>query len=374
MLDGNPANNRWKQNYDFRVTPFYTPVDEAPLVQEWNGTSVVSGFGIDGEGRIGLRSSVIRSNHFRVSPFLAYTAATARSNDDHISAGVDAIFFNLPADNWQFLARYEHALLSTLANDPGHQARFAFRKVLQYTSSLIYPNASYIDFYTRFGDNFFPDEDTTVSPDPRVENFDSVRAFGVQFHLDSQLPYWDPDRGFRFDAGYEHGFNAFGDGDSYNRINGQAAVVRRLSSAPGWLSETKLAGRIAGGYGWDKNGQHFRFGGPGRFRGLDASRLEGNAFWLTTLEWRFPLSGEIDYQVIDNTAALHSIDGALFYDAGRSYLFDAPQADIDHAIGGGLYFQIPLLSFVENLTVRTEYGYSLVNNTSAVWFGLYRAF
>ena len=34
----------------------------------------------------------------------------------------------------------------------------------------------------------------------------------------------------------------------------------------------------------------------------------------------------------------------------------------DHAVGLGLYWQIPLLSFVENLTVRTEYGYSLTNN------------
>jgi outer membrane protein assembly factor BamA len=188
------------------------------------------------------------------------------------------------------------------------------------------------------------------------------------------MPYWDPDRGFRLDAGYEHGFQIFGDGDSYDRVNGQVGMVQRLSSAPGWLSETKLAGRLAGGYGWDNNGQHFRFGGPGRFRGVQADGVEGNAFWLSTLEWRFPLSGEIDYQVIDNTAALHSIDGALFYDVGRSYLFDRPQGDIDHAVGGGLYFEIPLLSFVENLTVRTEYGYSLVNHTSAVWFGLYRAF
>jgi hypothetical protein len=329
---------------------------------------------VDGDGRIGLRSSLIRSNQFRISPFLAYTAATARSNDDHLSAGIDAAFYDLPLDNWQLLARYEHALLSTLANDPGHQARFTLRRVLQYTSSLIYPNASYIDLYTRFGDNFFPDEDTTVSPDPRVQNFDSVRAFGVQFHLDTQMPYWDPDRGFRLDAGYEHGFQIFGDGDSYDRVNGQVGMVQRLSSAPGWLSETKLAGRLAGGYGWDNNGQHFRFGGPGRFRGVQADGVEGNAFWLSTLEWRFPLSGEIDYQVIDNTAALHSIDGALFYDVGRSYLFDRPQGDIDHAVGGGLYFEIPLLSFVENLTVRTEYGYSLVNHTSAVWFGLYRAF
>ena len=374
VLDANRSDNRWKPAYNFRVTPFYTPVDEAPLLQPYNEHSLVAGFGVDSEGRLGFRSSLLHSNRYRVSPFLSYTAATARNNDDHISAGVDAVFYNVPSSNWQLLARYEHALLSTLSNDPGHQARFAVRRVLKYTTSLIYPNASYIDFYTRLGDNFFPDRNTAISADPRVQNYDDVRAFGVEFHLDSQMPYWDPDQGFRFDAGYEHGFTAFGDGETYDRVTSQFGVVRRLSDAPGWLSETKLAGRIAGGYGRDENGRHFRFGGPGRFRGVPANDVQGNAFWLSTLEWRFPLSGELDYKVVDNTAGLHSIDGALFYDVGRSYLFDAPQGNIDHAVGGGLYFQIPLLSFVENLTVRAEYGYSLVNETSAAWFGLYRAF
>ena len=188
------------------------------------------------------------------------------------------------------------------------------------------------------------------------------------------MPYWDPNRGVKFDANYEHGFHAFGGGASYDRVSGQLAAVQRLTGAPGWFSKTKLAGRIAGGYGWSDNGEHFRFGGPGRFRGRDATATEGNAFWLTSTEWRFPIGGEIDYQVLDNTAALNRVDGSLFYDVGRSYLMDEAQGKTDHAVGLGLYWQIPLLSFVENLTIRTEYGYSLTNETGTFWFGLYRAF
>ncbi|MEQ9410840.1 MAG: M1 family aminopeptidase [Fuerstiella sp.] len=374
VVDSDPFNNTWRSEFSCRVTPFYTPVDEASLMQPWQQHGLVAGFGVDGEGRLGLRASMISSNRYRISPFLAYTAATASRNDDHLSAGVDAVVFNWPTSNWQLLARYEYALLSTLANDPGHQARIAVRRILNYTTSLIYPNLSYVDIYTRFGDNFFPDEDNTISADPRVEQFDNVRAFGVDFHIDSQMPYWDPDRGMRFDSNYEHGFQAFGGGATYDRVSGQLGAVQRLSSAPGWLSETKIAGRLAGGYGWSDNGEHFRFGGPGRFRGRDATATEGNAFWLSSLEWRFPVVGELDYQVLDNTAGLHQIDGSVFYDVGRSYLMDNAQGKVDHAVGLGMYFQIPLLSFVENLTVRTEYGYSLTNSTGAFWFGLYRAF
>lgn len=374
VIDSRPFNNTWKAEANCRVTPFYTPVDEAALLTPWNEHACVAGFGIDRTGSIGLRASVVSGNRYRISPFLAYTAATAAKNADYLSAGVDAAFLNWPAPNWELRARYEYALLSTVANDPGQQARIALRRILSYTTSVIYPNLSYVDLYTRFGDNFFPDTDATNNFDPRVQQYNNVRAFGVDFHADTQLPYWDPDRGMRFDANYEHGFQAFGGGATYDRVSGQLGVVQRLRNAPGWLSETKLAGRIAGGYGWDDNGEHFRFGGPGRFRGRDATSTEGNSFWLTTLEWRYPIGGELDYQLFDNTAALRRVDGSVFYDVGRSYLMGTAQGQVDHAVGVGFYFQIPLLSFVENMTIRTEYGYSVTNSTGAFWFGLYRAF
>lgn len=374
VIDSNPFDNTWKANYQARISPFYTPVDEASLMQPWNQHGLVGGFGIDSDGRFGLRAAAIASNRYRISPFVAYTAATATRNDDHLSVGIDAIFYNVPSSNWQLMARYEYALLSTLANDPGHQARIALRRVINYTTSLIYPDLSYIDFYTRFGDNFFPDEDNTISNDPRVEQYDNVRAFGIDYHADSQMPYWDPDKGVRIDANYEHGFQAFGGGSTYDRVSGQVGVVQRLTAADGWLSKTKIAGRLAGGYGWSDNGEHFRFGGPGRFRGRDAIETEGNAFWLSSLEWRFPIAEDIGYEIMDNTAGLHTVDGSLFYDVGRSFLLGEAQGKVDHAVGIGLYWQIPLLSLVENLTVRTEYGYSVTNETGSFWFGLYRAF
>jgi hypothetical protein len=373
-LDANRHDNTWKTAHSMRASPVYTPADESPMVQPWQQDGIVGGFGVDSEARLGFRAALVSANRFTVAPFLAYTAATATNNDDHISAGVDAVLYNMPSANWELRARYEHALLSTLANDPGHQARIALRRVFQYTTSFIYPNLSYVDFYTRMGDNFFPDRDTSITPNPLVQSYQDVRAIGVEYHVDSQMPYWDPDRGFRFDAGYEHGFTAFSRGVPYNRVNGQLSVTQRITQGPCWLQKTKLAGRVSGGYGWDTNGEHFRFGGPGRFRGVQAADVEGNAFWLSTLEWRFPLTGEIDKEFLDNTVSLNSVDGSLFYDVGRSYLFDQPQRQVDHAIGAGLYFEIPILSFVERLTIRTEYGYSMVNQTSAFWFGLYRAF
>ncbi len=373
LVDSKPANNSWATETTVRVSPVYTPADESDLLTPWEQPGIVGGFGVDGEGRIGFRATVLSGARYRISPFLSYTSATSGRNADYLSAGIEGTVFNFPSPNWQLRATYEAALLSTVANDPGQQAKFALRRVLSYTTSVIYPDLSYIDFYTRFGDNFFPDNDGNV-PAPGVQSYGDVRAFGIDYHLDTQMPYWDPDRGLRVDANYEHGFHANGGNATYNRVSGQLGVVQRLSDMPGWLSETKLAARLSGGYGWSENGEHFRFGGPGRFRGRNALATEGNAFWLSSLEWRFPMSGDIDFEVLDNTAALSRLDGALFYDVGRSYLMNSPQGQTDHAIGAGVYWQIPLLSFVDNLTIRTEYGYSMTNDTGVFWFGLYRAF
>ncbi len=373
-LDADRHNNTWKKPHRIRISSLYSPADESAMVQSESHDSLVAGFGIDSDARPGFRAALASAGRYTISPFIAWTAATATNNDDHLSAGIDAVVYGIPSERWELRARYEHALLSTLANDPGHQARFALRRIFQYTTSLMYPNLSYLELYTRMGDNFFPDRDTTIPASPLIQDYRDVRAAGIAFHLDSQMPYWNPERGFRLDANYEHGFTAFSRGVTYDRLTGQLSTVRKIPHGPDWLQQTRLAGRVSGGYGWDSNGQHFRFGGPGRFRGVPATDVEGNAFWVSSVEWRFPLTGELDLEVLDNTASLHSIDGSLFYDVGQSFLFDAPQGPVDHAVGAGMYLQVPVLSFVERLTIRFEYGYSLVNRTSAFWFGLYRAF
>ena len=371
VIDQKPGNNDWKRDIEVRYSPLYTPIDEAALMQPFEKPANVFGTGFDKEGRVGLRGAFIASNEFRVSPFLAYTTQT---NQENLSAGVEAVFYNAPWPNWQAGMRYEHSLLTNINNTPGDQAKLYVRKILAYTTSLIRPDLSYIDFYARIGDNFFPDADTSGPAPPGVEDYRNIRAFGVSFHADTRMPYWNPRSGFQFDTNFEHGFVAFGDGQTYDRVDGQFSVVQGLPEGHGYLSETRIAARVAGGYGWSENGEHFRFGGPGRFRGRHSDVTEGNAFWLTSLEYRFPLTGEMDLEVVDNLAALRSISGSVFYDVGESYLFDKTQGGIDQAVGGGLYFDLPLLSFVETLTFRIEYGRSLERDTGVFWFGLYHAF
>lgn len=371
VLDGDLHNNRWRKTPLVRLTPFYTPLDETALMQPLDRVGVAVGPGIDSYGRAVVRGSVISLHEYRVSPFLAYTP---RTNDNQFTAGVDAILYNLPAPNWSLGAVYEHTLASDLIDDLQDQGRLYLRWDQAYTTSLLYPNLKYWEFFVRFGDNFYPYEATNPSQDPRIENYRDIQAAGVSFHADSRMPYWNPDTGFAFDATYEYGFAAFGEGETFHRGWAQTSAVQRLPDALGpFLSETKLAGRVAAGLAGPENGEHFRLGGPDRLRGLRRDDVKGNAFWLASAEWRVPLREDLDLPLYDNVAQLRSIYGSMFYDVGEAFLFDDPLG-VEHAVGAGLYFDIPLFSLVENFTLRVEYAHALRRSTDAFWGGWYFAF
>lgn len=370
ILDANPLNNRWRFDPKLKWKWLYTPLDEVPLVHDLDRLSITAGPSVDQEGRLGIRGSLIRPGRFRISPFVAFTPTI---RDNQLAAGVDSIFYNMPFPKWSIGARYEHSLVSELYDDPKDQGRFFLRYTHFPTTSFIYDNLAYGEMYFRFGDNFFPDEDRFPPRTPGVEDYRDIRAFGALIHLDSRTPYWDPDKGAALDAGYEHGVRMFGGGQTYDRVWGQVSAVRRLERLPGFLAKTKLAGRVAGGVGSPSNGEHFRFAGVTRFRGQRTDDTEGSKFWLASVDWRFPLLSNLNWQLYDNFATLRSVNGSLFYDVGDSFIFNESQG-LDHAIGAGLYLDMPLFSFVENLTTRLELGHSLRHHTSILWFGWYYGF
>jgi len=378
VLDANPLNNRWRCDPLIRWKWLYTPLDEVPLVHELDRLSIVAGPNVDQYGRVGLRGALISANRFRISPYLAFTPG---NKDNHLVAGFNSIFYNLPLPKWSIGARYEHSLASDLYDDPEDQGLLFLRYSHIPTTSFTYNNLAFLDFYFRFGDNFYfrfgenfwPDEDRLPPKTPGAEDYRDIRGLGIRCHLDSRTPYWNPDRGMAFDAVYEHGVKAFGGGQTYNRAFAQLSAVQRLSQCPGFVSETKLAGRIAGGYGSPSNGEHFRFGGVNRFRGQRSEDTEGSKFWVASVDWRFPLLNDLNLRLYDSFAMLRSVQGSFFYDVGDSYIFNESQG-LDHAIGAGLYFDMPLFSFAENLTTRMELGHSLRHDTTILWFGWYYAF
>ena len=371
ILDANPKNNRWKFEPQVRFAPIYTPLEEIPLVHPLDRPSFVAGPGVDDVGRLGFFASYLYANRYRVTPYLTWLLDSSGNNP--FVAGVDAVVYNTPVPNVTLGTRYERTLADPLIDDPYDQGRLYLRWNQAYTTSFIYEDLAFLEVYFRGGDNFWPNPDVRRHDAPGVEVYRDIRALGVWYHVDTQMPYWNPEKGYRFDANYEYGLRAFGAGETFHRVWSQGSAVHKLPEGLGYLSRTRLAGRLGGGVGSPDNGNHFQLGGPLRFRGQRSEDTEGSAFWVASAEWRLPLLTRLDLPIHDNVANWRSLYGAAFYDVGESFLFDQSQG-VDHAVGLGLYFDLALFSFLEELTLRLEYAHSLRHDTNVAWFGLYHAF
>ncbi len=368
LLDNNLGNNSWRRPLARRFTLLHTPVDESSMVRPLDRPSLVWGPSVDIDGRWGVRASFVDGDRWRVSPFVAYQAFRQLW-----TGGVDGEWFNAVVPNVSVGLRYERTLETNLYDFPLNQGKAFVRWYQAYTASVMYPHLSYLEGYFRFGDNFFPANEGIRRPPPGAEDYRDIRAFGATYHLDTRFPYWNPEKGFAFDANAEVGTRLGGAGENYRRAQAQLAAVHRLPDAWGPLSELRVAGRLAGGVGSPDNGLHFRFGGAGGFRGQRGEDTRGSAFWLASGELRFPLLARIDLPLADNSVQWQSLWGSVFYDVGDMWL-QRQALGVDHTVGLGLYFQVGVLSFVERFGFRVEYGHSLERGSNMVWLGLFRAF
>jgi hypothetical protein len=367
LFDANLGDNVWRRHVHLRFTPIYTPIEESTLVRPLDEQSFTFGPNIDMEGRFGIRGSLIQGSRYRVSPFVAY-----QEQRGMLTAGVDSEFFNALGPNLSIGVRYEHTLQSSLYDAPQDQGRIFARWYQAYTSSFVYPHLAFLEGYFRFGDNFFPAWEGIRPAPSGLLDYRSIRAVGASWHADTRFPYWNPEKGYAVDLNGEFGFRWMG-GDPYRRTSGQVSAVRRLPDWLGPLSDLRIAGRFAGGYGGPDNGLHFRFGGPQGFRGQRSEDERGNAYWLASTELRFPLATRLEKPIADNLLTWKSLYGSVFYDVGDMWS-DGAEFGVDHTIGVGLYFDLGALSFAERIGARLELGHSINQGSNILWVGLFRAF
>lgn len=372
--DANPANNTWPTPIRWRFTPLYTNLDETDLTVPYDSWAVTFGpwagltdpaFGQ--QPYMGLRLGIYRLQEVRGGVFLAYDP-----NDQDFRVGADAIWDHFPLPRTQIGAQYSRSLSPDWSNFQKDRAKVFGRYIFSYTPSLYMNPMEFIEVYGRMENEF-----TGRGPVRRagIERYDNLAAWGVMYYRDFRTPYWDPDAGYRFYAYYENGQPILGGDETYHRIFAEGSYIWRFPDGYGYLSQTRLAFRLAGGAGWPGNGQHFQLGGSQRLRGLGRSDREGSALWLASIEWRFPIYRDWQLGIADNTARITHVYGAVFYDVGAVYLNERIVDGVAHSIGAGLRLDIAWLSFIERTTFRFDVA-RLIGEESPLffWFGFQHAF
>lgn len=367
LLDASPDNNRWKPEIAWRLTPLMTPMDMSSQFQAYDRVSLVAGPFIDQYARGGLKVGLQRLEKWQITGWVGTEPALREA----IFGGEAArLHFPWPMASVGFF--YEEGLYN-FYNDARHSGgRFFLRHRFLETSSFLVDDQGFAEIYYGIGNEFWPGDDGRP-----VNAY--LGAVGARYRLSTLFPYWDPVSGFLIDLTAEYGNTLIGSSFNYARTTAEFGLVRGLPEGLGWLSATKLAARVYGGYASPSDQPLFRLGGGQRLRALDLSTDLGNAVWVGTVEWRMPIWRGIDRTVLDSSLCLRNLLGTIFYDCGQSFL-NGSAYPFAQGVGVGLRIDVSMFAFLERANFRIDVAQPISGTPNSgrwgpvIWFGLNQVF
>jgi peptidase M1-like protein/surface antigen Omp85-like protein len=387
LIDEQPANNHWKRQFRWHLTPFYTQLDEVDVTNSYDRWNIQAGpwlyFSSYNDPwytkslMAGLRAGLFRTQELNAAAFLAY-----RSNDRNIIAGADVFWDHAILPQTQLGFALEKSLATVGGIDiPTSRAVAYARHVLMYGSSLYLPPFEYIEGFGVIQNRCLPDP---REPTPGAELFRDRTALGVHYHKNLMTPYWDAEGGYSLDATYQYGLPIFGTQAQFQQVYGQFAFVKGmgfvrdwLGEGPvaSWLADTRWAFRAGGALALPNNGQFFSLGGGDNFRGFDLAERQGSMLWIGSVEWRVPIAVNRQWDFVDHIGSVRNVYAAPFYDVGNAYVNSHQLGPIAHAVGAGLRVDVNWLGLIERTTLRFDVA-KTVNGTQPwqFWFGIQHPF
>ncbi len=382
LVDRNPANNYWKPSFRVRATPLYTFLDETDLTNAYDRWNLIFGPWIFAptydnpwftrSTRFGVRGGGYRTAAFEGGGYAAY-----RTDYRDFVEGVDAIFDHWPFPHTEAGFVFERRFAGTLKGEDNANIGVAYaRYVIDYGDSLYLPPFQYAEVFTTIQDDLLPLARETV---PGAERFRHQGMGGAHYHINYLTPYWNPEGGFSADVSYAGGLVLPGEAqaiDGSHQFLGQATYVQAMPDGLGWLSDTVFAFRAYGAFGLPNNVQYFALGGSSLFRGYDLAQRQGNALWVGSVEWRFPVARELNWAFFDRAFNLRGIYAAAFCDVGNVYLRgQSVGSGVAEAVGAGLRLDVAWFTFVERTIFRLDAA-KTVNSTAPmqIWAGIEHPF
>jgi hypothetical protein len=378
LVDRNPANNLWKPQVRWRLTPLYTSLDETDLTCAYDRWNIIAGPWVSdtafndpwfGFSEIaGFRLGAYRTQEFTGGVYAGY-----RTDFRDFAVGVDAMWDHWPFPKTQVGFQAERDLIALSDLDSGVNRAIVYgRYVFEESASFYQLPMHYLEVFGSHSYDLLPEARNTV---PGGERIQTQTSTGLHYHLNMLAPYWDPEQGFQFDGTYAAGLAFLGERQGTQMVSGQLALVHSLPEGFGWLSTTRLAARLYGGAGLPSRGELFTLGGSQLFRGFDLAERQGNLVWIGSVEWRLPLCRDVNWDVCDHVIGLNNAYVATFYDVGDTYLRSHQVGPIAHAVGAGLRLDVAWISFFEHTVLRLDVAKTVNANTSLqFWFGIEHPF
>ena len=378
LMDGNAANNSWKPRCSFRLTPLYTPLDETDVTNDYDRWNFIAGPGFTGTAYNDpwySRSDVFgaRAGFYRTQEAYGAVYTGYRTDTRDIVVGVDSLIDHWPFPRTQVGFNGEHGLTPMDGGDLLNSRAVAFmRYIFMYGNSMYLPPSNYVEGYTAYLNNPLPNPRYFI---PGADPFDQQTVVGAHYHLDTMVPYWDPENGYRFDVAFGVGVPILGEERPFERVDAQVSAVHNLPDWTGPLADTKVAARLYGGAASPSDGELLTLGGSLLYRGFDQAQRQGNLVWVASLEWRIPVVRGVSWDYCDHVASVKNIYLAPFYDAGNAYIGGHSIGPVANALGLGFRVDVAWFSLIERTMLRMDVAQTLDRSSpTQVWFGIQQPF
>src|SRR5262249_6516692 len=251
LLDRNPANNTWKPEIAFHLSPLYTFLDETSLTCSRDRWNVLAGLWYFDPSEtdpwftravvLGPRLGVYRTHEFQGG---VYTGLRPDYRD--FAYGADVILPHWPLPKAEVGFNIERSLGRIRPGGADlNRAVLYGRYIFDESASFYLPPMHYLEAFAANQNDYLPlprDRDlgpfaSSIHPSfllgprgrrLRATRFDTLSTVGAHYHLDLLTPYWDPEYGLKLDGTVAGGLPVLGQQAETLQGIGQVSFVQSL--------------------------------------------------------------------------------------------------------------------------------------------------
>ncbi len=343
ILDIDRTNNHWRRILDIRAVPLYYPIYEIPVFLKEDAYSVVFGPQLGGSD-LGIKSSLQKPQDS-----ILYLSNAYNFNEERVKniAGFEQRHLMGKLLRWGVEA-FDYNDID--GNDDQQGFKLYLRKELWPVSYGLLDENDHVTLY------LLKDRDSksalTAGGLEDIRNLyyrkqDEV-ILGANLKLGRYGPYPDPVTGWKFISTIENAGHFLGGDNYFWRLSPE------LTRYFGIGNKQNLAARIKFGLGYPSDKGLFQLGGESGLRGFGYKTINGSQALMFNAEYRRDMLNDLDLRFFDNFISLEKIQGAGFFDVGKSWFSGFNDRSFKKDIGIGLRLHFNLASFLERFILRLD--------------------
>jgi hypothetical protein len=365
ILDLDRTDNNWRRRVDFRPVILYHPMYEIPVFLKEDAYTFVVGPEL-ASGGFGVKASLQKPQDN-----ILYVSSVYDSGEERIknTAGFEQRHLSGKMLKWG-IEGFDYNDVS--GEDDLEGFKLYLRKELWPASYSLFEENDHASLYLLKNRDFKSGLTSGGLEDIRNLYYSrqDEAILGMNLKFGRYGTYPDPSKGWKFNMAIENAGHFLG-GDSYFwRMSPE--LTRYFSVAP----KQKIAARVKLGLGYPSDKGLFQLGGEKGLRGYPYKTINGSQSVMFNAEYRADLIDGLNMSFFDNIISLKKIQGAGFFDVGKSWFASFSDRDFKKDAGLGLRLHFDVAGFLEQVILRLDAAQAInePKEDTRFWFGLSQAF